>query len=120
MKKILFVAISLCLLGTLAAAQNVPTLKNVKKIYVAELGKQPESDLIREKIRLRLMKSGRFTVVDKPEDADATLTFDRAGLAKALLGGDLSGVVVEGDAAAPMRLFALLDSPDPNFEIVAP
>src|SRR5262245_43913387 len=74
MRRVLFVAIFLCLCGTLAAGQNIPTLKNVKKIYVAELGKQPESDMIREKIRLRLMKSGRFTVVDRPEDADATLT----------------------------------------------
>src|SRR5689334_16009869 len=74
MRKMFFVAISLCLCGTLATGQNIPTLKTIKKIYIAELGKQPESDLIREKIRLRLMKSGRFTVVDKPEEADATLT----------------------------------------------
>jgi hypothetical protein len=72
MRKMLFIAVSLCLWGTHAAGQA--TLKAVKKIYIAELGKQPESDLIREKIRIRLMKSGRFNIVDKPEEADATLT----------------------------------------------
>ncbi len=93
MKKMLFVAISLCLWGTLAAGQNIPTLKTVKKVYIAELGKRPESDLIREKIRLRLMKSKRFTVVDKPEEADATLT-GSAGLewVDAFLVGGYGGV----------------------------
>lgn len=74
MRKMLFVVLTLCLWAALAAAQNIPSLKTVKKIYLAELGKQPESDLIREKIRLRLAKSNRFIVVNKPEDADATLT----------------------------------------------
>jgi hypothetical protein len=74
MRRTLFIALTLSLWQSLAVGQNIPTLKTVKKIYVAELGKQPESDLIREKIRLRLAKSKRFTVVDRPEDADATLT----------------------------------------------
>jgi alkyl sulfatase BDS1-like metallo-beta-lactamase superfamily hydrolase len=54
------------------------------------------------------------------EGAAATLRLDREGLVRALTAGDLSGIAVEGDAAAPMRLFALLDDPDPGFEIVAP
>jgi hypothetical protein len=74
MRKMLFVALTLCLWVTIAAGQDIPTLKTIKKIYIAELGKQPESDLIREKIRMRLAKSKRFIVVDKPEEADAMLT----------------------------------------------
>jgi alkyl sulfatase BDS1-like metallo-beta-lactamase superfamily hydrolase len=54
------------------------------------------------------------------DDADATLTLDRAALGRALLEGDLSGIGVEGDQTALTRLFAFLDEPDPDFEIVAP
>jgi len=54
------------------------------------------------------------------DNADATLTFDRPGLAKALLAGDLSGMQVKGDEQAPGRLFAVLDAADPDFEIVLP
>ena len=34
--------------------------------------------------------------------------------------GDLGGISVDGDQTALTRLFALLDEPDPSFEIVAP
>ena len=54
------------------------------------------------------------------EEAAATLRLDRQALVRALTAGDLSGIAIEGDTAAPMRLFAQLDDPDPGFEIVAP
>jgi alkyl sulfatase BDS1-like metallo-beta-lactamase superfamily hydrolase len=68
------------------------------------------------------LNDGVLTYVLGATDAEAaaTLTLDRAGLAAALMLGDLSGLKVEGDAGAPARLFAVLDSPDPGFEIVAP
>jgi alkyl sulfatase BDS1-like metallo-beta-lactamase superfamily hydrolase len=53
-------------------------------------------------------------------DADATVTFEGDALSRALVGGDLSGMRVEGDQDAPGRLFSVLDRPDPDFEIVAP
>lgn len=34
--------------------------------------------------------------------------------------GDLSGIRIDGDVGAPGRLFALLDAPDRDFEIVVP
>jgi alkyl sulfatase BDS1-like metallo-beta-lactamase superfamily hydrolase len=59
-------------------------------------------------------------VLDKADEgADATVITGRATLAAALA-GDLSGISVNGDQTAPMRLLGLLDRPDPSFEIVAP
>ena len=74
MRKLLATAICLCLPLGLASAQSSSKLKSIKKLHIGELGRQPESDLIREKIRIRLEKSGRFSVVEKAEEADATLT----------------------------------------------
>jgi len=54
------------------------------------------------------------------DGAAATLTWDRFGLIAALTGGDLSGIEIDGDAGGPARLFALLDAPDPDFDIVVP
>jgi hypothetical protein len=93
MRKLLLVASCLCLLAPLAAGQSIPTLKAVKKIYVDELGTQTESLLIREKIRMRLAKSKRFSVVEQAKDADAILT-GAAGLelTNAVLVGTWAGV----------------------------
>lgn len=49
-------------------------LSEVKNIFVSELGRTDDADIVREKIKLRLTKSGYFTVVNRPEDADAILT----------------------------------------------
>lgn len=57
-----------------ASSQNTSKLTNVKKIYIGDLGREEGSDLVREKLRLALMKSDRFAVVEKPESADAVLT----------------------------------------------
>lgn len=54
--------------------QDKTRLAGIKKLYIGSLGNAEYSDLVREKIRVRLMKSDRFSVVEKPEDADAILT----------------------------------------------
>src|SRR4030095_13932271 len=74
MKKIILASVLVSIIGALATAQNETKLANVKKIYIGDLGKEDGADLVREKIRLRLLKSERFTVVETPEAADAILT----------------------------------------------
>jgi hypothetical protein len=49
-------------------------LSDVRKIYLGDFGMGEGSDLVREKLRVRLMESGRFTVVESIEAADAVLT----------------------------------------------
>jgi len=74
MKRVLFlvaVAFSLCLSNF---AQNNATLKNVKKIFIGDLGTNPEAKSIKEKIRKNLIASKRFVVVDNADEADATFT----------------------------------------------
>jgi hypothetical protein len=58
----------------LSFCQDVSKLGSVKRIYIRDLGREEGSDLVREKIRLALMKSDRFRVVEKLESADAILT----------------------------------------------
>lgn len=88
-------AISILMLcGLLAACQStpgvpapvvhdLPRLASVKSVYIEDLGKEKDADLIegsdivRDEIRAGLAKSNRFSVVDSPEQADAVL----AGLA---------------------------------------
>src|SRR5438093_2313998 len=54
--------------------RQVNKLANIRKIYIGDLGREEGSDLVREKIRIRLMKAERFNVVEHPEAADAVLT----------------------------------------------
>ena len=60
--------------------QDLPALASVRSVYIEDLshGEDPllveGSDLVKEKIKERLVQSGRFTVVDAPEEADAALT----------------------------------------------
>jgi hypothetical protein len=60
------------------ASANAPAAKlaNIHKIYIDDLGKGEGSDLVREKIRLRLTRDGHFMVVETSELADAVLTGD--------------------------------------------
>lgn len=51
-----------------------PQLRGIKKIYIAELGTTDSSEIIREKIRIRLTQTGKFTVVDREDKADAIFT----------------------------------------------
>jgi len=74
MKKIMLTTALISIIGAVAIAQNVNKLDNVKKIFLGDLGKEEGADLVREKIRLRLLKSERFAVVETPEAADAILT----------------------------------------------
>jgi hypothetical protein len=50
-----------------------PTLDQVKKIYVGDMGKADEADRFRLLLEEQLTRRG-FTVVGKPEEADALLT----------------------------------------------
>lgn len=60
--------------------QDLPALASVRSVYIADLthGEDPYlvegSDQVRERIRARLVQSGRFSVVDTLEEADAALT----------------------------------------------
>ena len=49
-------------------------LAYVHKIYLGSFGTREGADLIKEKIRLRLIKSKRFAVVERQDQADAVLT----------------------------------------------
>ncbi|TKB68787.1 MAG: hypothetical protein E8D52_07305 [Nitrospira sp.] len=81
----------LILCGLLAACQSTPgvpppvvhdltRLASVKSIYIEDLGKEKDADLIEgsdivsDEISAGLAKSGRFSVVDSPQQADAVLT----------------------------------------------
>ena len=55
-------------------AQTTQALSQVKKVYVAPLGDRKGADAIRQRIADRLQASGKLKVVDRPEDADATVT----------------------------------------------
>jgi hypothetical protein len=65
------------------AVQDLPRLASVKSIYIEDLGKEKDADLIegsnivRDEIKEGLARSGRFSVVQSPQEADAVL----AGLA---------------------------------------
>src|SRR5438093_12012682 len=61
-------------LVTGALFAQAPKLANVRRIYIGSLGNEEGADLVREKIRLRLSKTERFSVVERPESADAILT----------------------------------------------
>jgi len=65
------------------------TLEGVRFIYLGDLGNEEGADLIREKMRVRLLNSGRFEIVENPERADAVLT-GSAGVEKRLHDGTTS------------------------------
>ncbi len=60
--------------------QDLPALTSIRSIYIEDLahGEDPHlvegSDLVKERIREKLVQSGRFSIVDTPEEADASLT----------------------------------------------
>lgn len=60
--------------------QDLPALASVRSVYIADLthGEDPYlvegSAQVRKRIQTRLVQSGRFSVVDTLEEADATLT----------------------------------------------
>jgi hypothetical protein len=60
--------------------KDLPALASVRSVYIEDLahGEDPHlvegSALVKEKIRARLVQSGRFSVVDASEQADRALT----------------------------------------------
>jgi hypothetical protein len=66
----------LCLLGTsgiLSAQTGVQRLQDVHSIYVDALGNGDGADLIRSKVITKLVKCGRFDVVQSSDQADVVL-----------------------------------------------
>lgn len=49
-------------------------LSLVRRIYVGTFGTAESADLVKEKVRIRLINSGRFEVVEDSASADAILT----------------------------------------------
>ncbi len=62
------------LCALLLHGQPPKNLAEVRTIFVDSLGKDPTSEVIRDKIINRLSTSGRFEAVLDPDKADATLT----------------------------------------------
>lgn len=62
------------------AVQDLSRLASVKSIYIEDLGKEKDADLIegsslvREEISTVLARSRRFSVAKSPQEADAVLT----------------------------------------------
>lgn len=54
-------------------APDHAALASVRTIYLGDFGSTEGADLVREKIRLRLLNSQRFAVVETSEKADAVL-----------------------------------------------
>jgi hypothetical protein len=77
------------LLGCASSSQrlSIPpdqgALAGIKSIHLGNFGGGEGSDLVREKLRVRLISSGRFEVVEIPDRADAILT-GSAGVEKRL------------------------------------
>ena len=56
-----------------AKPKGVSSIRQVRKIYVGNLGSDGESKLTQEKIRAQLIKSKRFTVTDSTSEAQAII-----------------------------------------------
>lgn len=54
-------------------APNYSALSQAKSIYLGDFGGGNGTDLVKEKLRARLMSSQRFVVVETSDKADATL-----------------------------------------------
>ena len=73
--------------------------------------------------RRMTLRNGVLThrlVEDPPAAADLTLALTKAQLLGVLLGGNLDGVAVDGDAGVLARLVGLVEFGDRNFPIVTP
>ncbi len=77
----LVVAISVLIIAFTSSGVAAGDLAEIRKIYLGDFGTGEGADLVREKVRLRLIESGRFIVVEAVEGADAVLT-GAAGVTK--------------------------------------
>lgn len=79
--------------------EEYPALSHVNTVYVDSLGTDEGAGMVSEKIRLRLMKSKRFSVVEVPEKSDAILK-GVAGVQQSVRGG---GYVYKGNGSSSVR-----------------
>jgi hypothetical protein len=77
MRNLFLLLFATFVLAGFVCAQNSESnlkLREVKKIFVDDLGRTDSADIVREKIKLRLNQTGKFFVVNRKEEADAILT----------------------------------------------
>jgi hypothetical protein len=58
----------------LSLAPDHRAIGGIRSIYLGDFGGGEGADLVREKLRVRLLNSGRFELVESPDRADAVLT----------------------------------------------
>ena len=73
--------------GLPAAQADPAALGRIRSVYVDEFGTSDASGLVRERIRLRLLRSDRFRLVETAAHADAILT-GAATLDHRVVGGE--------------------------------
>ncbi len=59
--------------GSILGFQTTNSLLSIKKIYIGDFGYEENADIVKEKVRIRLAKTNRFTIVEHEESADAVL-----------------------------------------------
>jgi hypothetical protein len=67
----------------LSLAPDHHALGGIRSIYLGDFGGGEGADLVREKLRVRLLNSGRFELVESPDRADAVMT-GSAGVEKSI------------------------------------
>ena len=89
---VLFLALVTGCQRHLSLAPDLSALAQVRTVYLGDFGAGEGSDLVKEKLRLRLLSSPRFVLVETAEKADAVLT-GSAGIDKSTNKGNdqLSG-----------------------------
>ncbi|MGP8154153.1 MAG: hypothetical protein ACLQBQ_08435 [Smithella sp.] len=70
----------------ISMAPDYRALRGIGSIYLGDFGDGEGADIVREKLRIRLLNSARFTLVESPDRADAFLTRS-AGVEKWLYEG---------------------------------
>ncbi len=78
-----------------------PELAGAQRIYLADLGDEPGARGIRERIRVELIGTGRYAVVEAPDQADASL-IGQASVTEQVSG--VHPVAVATEASVMLRL----------------
>ncbi len=68
------IALSLLIVSAAPRISAADGLNEIHKIYLGDFGAGEGADLVREKLRLRLVETGRFSVVESVDAAEAVLT----------------------------------------------